>query len=129
MTTTAISFGPIGADWIAAYGSASLDDNPVHQENGSPLGAAIVHGALLVALLERAALSLTGATCITDTVVQFLSPIRQGTVVSFTLMRSRPVTHRTSNARQFRIVGKTDAGSIFMMADCIALNSDTANSL
>lgn len=120
----AVLFGPIDANWILAYAAASLDDNPIHQAGEHQIGAPLVHGALLAALLERAALQLIDTQCLAETAIQFLEPVRQGMSVFFTLKRSRPLICGDRAARQFRLVGTTNADKICMMADCIAYKSD-----
>lgn len=83
-------FGPISAEWIAAYALASGDDNPLHRSD-FPQRPAIVHGALIAALAERYLGQVMPHIALRSMRFKFLSPVKAGSYLAFRLGESRTI--------------------------------------
>lgn len=109
MTSWAV--GPIGQGWIDAYAAASGDDNPIHWGEN-----AVVHGALLLALMERFVVETAGGRHVEQLEARFIKPVAVGGRIVFTLGASRLID---MGREQIRITGKDAAGALCLMGDAI----------
>lgn len=84
-------FGPISSQWIAAYATASGDDNPLHFAH-DPYRPVIVHGALIAALAERYVLQALPDARIRSMSFKFLSTVKAGECLAFRLGLGRALS-------------------------------------
>lgn len=108
---TSWQLGPLGQDWVEAYASASGDDNPMHRGQN-----AIVHGALLLALMEQFVIEIAADRQVEQLEARFIKPVAVGSQIVFTLGASRSLE---AGREQIRITGKDGADALCLLGDAI----------
>jgi acyl dehydratase len=103
--------GPLGQDWVDAYANASGDDNPIHRGEN-----AIVHGALLLILMERFVLANVQNRRVEQLEVLFLRSVPVGSHISFSFGAERQLEN---GSQQVRVTGKNSAGALCLIGDVV----------
>lgn len=111
-------FGPITAQWIAAYSAASGDDNPLHVASGADQSA-IVHGALIAALAERYVLQTLPGARIRTMRFKFLSPVKAGESLAFRLGLGRTLNVDDRPLIERRITVRVPGQRPCVISDCV----------
>ena len=114
---TEVVFGPISAEWIAAYALASGDDNPLHRAV-SPQPA-IVHGALIAALAERYLGQVMPHITLRTMRFKFLSTVKSGSYLAFRLGEARTIDIADEPMTERRITVQSPGMRPCVIGDCV----------